>query len=101
MLGEGVVVYERAKVGVGLGPDLDAESRRSSMASARNSVNVGVRSEGTVLGKYVVVESNAVVEAAEVGEGSVVEVGAVLGRGCVVGKVNAFSALEVLLHTDM
>jgi dynactin-6 len=87
MLGEGVVVYERAKIGVGLGPDLDAETRRSSMASARNSANVGMRSEGTVLGKYVVVESNAVVEAAEVGEGSVVEVGAVLGRGCVVGKV--------------
>ncbi|KAH3919274.1 hypothetical protein HBI56_102010 [Parastagonospora nodorum] len=84
VLGEGVVVYERAKVGMGVGPDLDAESRRSSMASARSSATV--RSDGTVLGRNVVVESNAIVEAAEVGEGSVIEVGAVLGRGCVLGK---------------
>lgn len=85
-------MYERAKVGVGLGPDLDAESRRSSMASARNSA---VRSEGTVLGRYVVVESNAVVEAAEVGEGSVVEVGAVVGRGCVIGKVSSLDTFSL------
>lgn len=85
MLGEGVVVYERARVGVGLGPDLDAESRRSSMNSARSSAPI--RSDGTVLGRNVVVESNAVVEASEVGEGTMVEVGAVLGRGSIVGKV--------------
>jgi carbonic anhydrase/acetyltransferase-like protein (isoleucine patch superfamily) len=87
VLGEGVVVYERAKVGVGMGPELDAESRRSSMASARSSAPV--RSEGTVLGRNVVVESNALVEAAEVGEGTVIEVGAVVGRGSVIGKVCA------------
>lgn len=83
VLGEGVVLYERAKVGMGVGPDLDAESSRTTMASAR--------SEGTLLGKNVVVESNAVVEAAEVGEGSVIEVGAVLGRGCVLGRVKVLS----------
>lgn len=91
VLGEGVIVYERAKVGVGLGPDPDEESRRSSMASARSSAPI--RSEGTVLGKNVVVESNAVVEAAEVGEGSVVEVGAMLGRGSVIGKVGVYLPL--------
>jgi dynactin-6 len=85
VLGEGVVVYERAKVGMGMGPDVDVEGRRSSMVSARNSASI--RGEGTVLGRNVVIESNAVVEAAEVGEGSVIEVGAVLGRGCVIGKV--------------
>jgi dynactin-6 len=85
VLGEGVVVYERAKVGVGMGGELDADSRRSSMASTRNSASI--RSDGTILGKNVVVESNAIVEAAEVGEGSVIEIGAVLGRACVVGRV--------------
>jgi hypothetical protein len=55
-----------------------------------------MRSEGTVLGKNVVVESNAVVEAAEVGEGTVVEVGAVLGRACVVGKVGVHVVLAGL-----
>lgn len=75
-------MFERAKVGVGVGPEPGADSRQSS-ASIRDSM----RSEGTVLGRNVVVESNAVVEAAEVGEGTVVEVGAKLGRGCTVGKV--------------
>jgi dynactin-6 len=89
VLGEGVVVYERAKVGVGMGAELDADSRRSSMASARSSASV--RTEGTMLGKNVVVESNAIVEAAEVGEGTVIEVGAVLGRACVIGKVGTLS----------
>jgi dynactin-6 len=79
VLADGVVVYERAKVGIGMA--VDADSRRSSTASASG--------EGTILGRNVVVESNAVVEAAEVGEGSVIEVGAVLGRGCVIGKVGA------------
>jgi dynactin-6 len=89
VLDEGCVVFERAKVGVGMGAELDAESRRSSMASARSSSHVreSMRSEGTLLGRNVVVESNAVVEAAEVGEGTVIEVGAVLGRGCIIGKV--------------
>lgn len=90
VLGEGCVVYERAKVGVGMGAELDAESRRSSMASARNSASIrdSMRAEGVVLGRNVVVESNAVVEASEVGEGTVIEVGAVLGKGCVIGKVS-------------
>lgn len=88
VLGEGCVVYERAKVGVGMGAELDAESRRSSMASSRNSASAGlIRSEGTFLDKNVVVESNAIVEAAEVGEGTVIQVGAVLGKGCIIGKV--------------
>lgn len=89
VLGEGCVIYERARIGVGMGVEMDAESRRSSMASSRNSASIrdSMRAEGVVLGKNVVVESNAVVEAAEVGEGSVIEVGAVLGRGCVVGRV--------------
>lgn len=90
VIGEGVVIYERAKIGVGFGESADTDSRRSSVmsgASARNSM----RGEGTVLGRNVVIETNAVVEAAEVGEGSVVEVGAVLGRGCVIGKVSLSS----------
>ena len=93
VLGEGVVVYERAKVGVGMGAEPDAESRRSSMASARSSATI--RSEGIMLGKNVVVESNAVVEAAEVGQGTVIEVGAVLGRGSVIGKVGAVLVFAV------
>lgn len=77
-----------------MGAELDAESRRtviSSSASARSNttqqVRESMRSEGTVLGRNVVVESNAVVEAAEIGEGTVIEVGAVIGRGSIIGKV--------------
>lgn len=89
VLGEGCVVFERAKVGVGMG---DEEGKRGSMAPppARSSAHMRVesmRSEGTVLGRNVVVDSGAVVEAAEVGEGSVIEVGAVVGRGTIIGKV--------------
>ncbi|KAF1952555.1 hypothetical protein CC80DRAFT_176666 [Byssothecium circinans] len=80
VLGEGVVVYERAKVGVGSGG--------VGLGAARESMRV----DGTVLGKYVVIETGAVVEAAEVGEGSVVECGAVVGRGAVVGKFCTISA---------
>ncbi|CAO2655637.1 Nn.00g044400.m01.CDS01 [Neocucurbitaria sp. VM-36] len=97
VLGEGCVVYERAKIGVGMGAELDAESRRSSMASSRNSASTGsIRDEGTVLGRNVVVESNAIVEAAEIGEGSVIQVGAVLGRGCTIGKHCTISAASVI-----
>jgi dynactin-6 len=84
------VVFERAKVGVGMG---DEEGRRSSSMApppTRSSAHMRVesmRSEGTVLGTNVVVDSGAVVEAAEVGEGSVIEVGAVVGRGSMIGKV--------------
>lgn len=84
LVGEGVILHEKCKVGVD--GDSAADSRRSSMAPV--SVRDSLRAEGTVLGPNVVVESNAVVEAAEVGEGTVVEVGAVLGRGCTVGKVS-------------
>ncbi|KAH7562503.1 hypothetical protein BM1_02023 [Bipolaris maydis] len=88
VLDEGCVIFERAKVGVGMGSELDSEGRRTNM-SARSNANVrdSMRSEGTVLGRNVVVESNAVVEAAEVGEGTVIEVGAVIGRGSIIGKV--------------
>jgi dynactin-6 len=92
VLGPGVIIYERAKVGVGMGDGSDAsaglDSKRGSrfgMGSRRTS-GIDKRGEGTVLGKNVVVETNAIVEAAEVGEGSVVEVSAHLGRGCVIGK---------------
>jgi dynactin-6 len=53
VLDEGCVVFERAKVGVGMGAELDAESRRSSMSSARSSAHIreSMRSEGTVLGR--------------------------------------------------
>lgn len=81
-------MFERAKVGVGMGEE---EGKRGSMAPpARSSAHMRVesmRSEGTVLGRNVVVDSGAVVEAAEVGEGSVIEVGAVVGRGTIIGKV--------------
>ncbi|KAF2020507.1 trimeric LpxA-like protein [Aaosphaeria arxii CBS 175.79] len=85
VLGEGVVIYERAKVGVGIGNGTDASLRRSSTASARDSIR-STRGEGTVLERHVVIETGAIVEAAEIGEGSLVEAGAVLGRGCVIGK---------------
>ncbi|KAF2867044.1 trimeric LpxA-like protein [Massariosphaeria phaeospora] len=96
VLSEGVVVYERAKVGLGIGDsgEVGGDSRRSSVASARDASSG--RSEGTLLGNNVVIETNAVVEAAEVGEGTVIEVGAVLGRGCVVGKFCTVSAATVL-----
>lgn len=72
-----------------MGNEGDAEGKRGSVVSARGSAGVreSMRSEGTVLGRNVVVDSGAVVEAAEVGEGSVVEVGAVLGRGSIIGRV--------------
>lgn len=87
------MVFERAKVGVGMG---DEEGKRGSMAPppARSSAHMRVesmRSEGTVLGRNVVVDSGAVVEAAEVGEGSVIEVGAVVGRGTIIGKVCSYT----------
>ncbi|KAF2642495.1 hypothetical protein P280DRAFT_396604 [Massarina eburnea CBS 473.64] len=81
VLGEGVVVYERAKVGVGAGGV-------AGMGAARESMRV----DGTVLGRYVVVETGAIVEAAEIGEGSVVEGSAVVGRGCVIGKFCTIAA---------
>lgn len=81
VLGEGVVVYERVRIGLGTSESADGEA--PSAARVRDSM----RGDGTVLGRNVVVETGAVVEAAEVGEGSVVEAGAVLGRGCVLGKV--------------
>lgn len=92
------MVFERAKVGVGMG---DEEGKRGSMAppAARSSAHMRVesmRSEGTVLGRNVVVDSGAVVEAAEVGEGSVIEVGAVVGRGTIIGKV-CFIHVSILL----
>ncbi|KAJ4371348.1 hypothetical protein N0V83_004565 [Neocucurbitaria cava] len=97
VLGEGCVVYERAKIGVGMGAELDAESRRSSVASSRNSASTAsIRGEGTVLGNNVVVESNAIVEAAEIGDGSVIQVGAVLGRGCTIGKYCTISAASII-----
>ncbi len=95
VLGEGCVVFERAKVGVGMGTEVDAERRRSSMAPARSSARVrdSMRSEGTVLGKNVVVDSGAVVEAAEVGDGSVIEGGAMVGKGSIIGKVYILCSL--------
>ncbi|KAF1939447.1 trimeric LpxA-like protein [Clathrospora elynae] len=98
VLGEGCVVFERAKIGIGMGAEPDAESRQSSRASSRNSASTrdSMRSEGTVLAKNVVVESNAIVEAAEVGEGTVIEVGAVLGRGCIIGKYCTISASSII-----
>ena len=88
VLGEGVVIFERAKVGVGFG-DSDADSRRSSIVSQK-------RGEGTVLEKNVVVETGAIVEAAEVGEGTVIEIGASVGRGCVIGKYCTISTSTTL-----
>lgn len=102
VLGEGCMVYERAKIGVGMGAELDAESRRSSVASSRNSASTAsIRGEGTVLGNNVVVESNAIVEAAEIGDGSVIQVGAVLGRGCTIGKVCHSSGLDPKIINDL
>ncbi|XP_014552555.1 hypothetical protein COCVIDRAFT_41274 [Bipolaris victoriae FI3] len=97
VLDEGCVIFERAKVGVGMGSELDSEGRRTNM-SARSNANAreSMRSEGTVLGRNVVVESNAVVEAAEVGEGTVIEVGAVIGRGSIIGKYCTITAASSL-----
>ncbi|KAF2749698.1 trimeric LpxA-like protein [Sporormia fimetaria CBS 119925] len=90
VIGEGVVVYEKAKIGVGIGGTSAPES-----AGAGGAME-STRGDGTVLGQGVVVESNAVVEAAEVGEGTVVEVGAVLGVGCVIGKYCNICPMTVL-----
>ncbi|PVH99008.1 trimeric LpxA-like protein [Periconia macrospinosa] len=87
VLGEGVIVYERARVGVGIG---EADKRASSASAS--SVRESMRVDGTVLGRHVVIETGAVVEAAEIGEASTIEAGAVLGRGCVVGKFCTVSA---------
>ncbi|KAG9193920.1 hypothetical protein G6011_03955 [Alternaria panax] len=98
VLGEGCVVFERAKVGVGMGDDLEGK-RGGGMAASQGRAHMRVesmRSEGTVLGRNVVVDSGAVVEAAEVGEGSVIEVGAVVGRGSMIGKYCTISASSIL-----
>lgn len=78
-LRDGVVVFERAHVGVLAVPTPPSHGQY-----------------GLVLDKYVVIETGAVVEAAEVGQGTVVEVGAKLGLGCVIGKVCGTS-----LHTHV
>ncbi|KAF2734226.1 trimeric LpxA-like protein [Polyplosphaeria fusca] len=94
VLGEGVVIYEKAKVGVGIG-NADTESRRSSVVPSPGSRD-SLRVDGTVLGRNVVIETSTVVEAAEIGEGSVVEVNAVIGQGCVIGRFCTISASSVL-----
>jgi len=94
MLGEGVVLYERARVG-GLEEekgDAGLEKLRGARESLGGSVRESMRGEGVVLGRNVVVETGAVVEASEVGEGSVVEAGAVVGRGAVLGRVRFHSS---------
>lgn len=96
LIGEGCVIHEKAKIGLGMSAELDAESKRNSMASVRSSttsIRDSIGRDGVVLGRYVVVESNAVVEASEIGEGTVIEVGAVIGRGCIIGKVKDFSEI--------
>lgn len=85
MLGEGSVVYERARVGAGEVEDLGG---RPGLGRRISGVTAGARGDGVVLGRNVVVETGAVVEAAEVGDGCVVEAGAVVGRGCVLGRVS-------------
>ena len=84
MLGEGCVVFERARVGVA---DVDGGRPELSRRTSGMSGNGNGRGDGVVLGSNVVVETGAVVEASEVGEGSTIESGAVVGRGAVVGKV--------------
>lgn len=88
MLGEGVVVCERARVGIAdMSLSAEGEERRRQSGGL-------VRSDGVVLGRNVVVETGAVVEGSEVGEGSCVEAGAVVGRGVVVGKVSRHTVQE-------
>ncbi|KAF2471882.1 uncharacterized protein BDR25DRAFT_303254 [Lindgomyces ingoldianus] len=81
VLWEGVVVYERARVGV------------ENAKVARTDTS---RGDGVVLGKNAVVETGALVEASEIGEGTVVEVGARVGVGCVIGKFCTISASTIL-----
>jgi dynactin-6 len=87
VIGEGVIVYEKVKIGVGMGASQAIDSRRSSVMSTA-STRDSSRGDGTVLGRNVVIETGATIEAAEIGEGTVVEVGAIVGRGCVIGKVS-------------
>lgn len=88
VLGEGVIVYERVKIGWGsAGHDASGKGGARFAGAVRDSRDMATRPEGTVVGRNVVIETGAVVEAAEVGEGTIIEVGAVLGRGCVIGKV--------------
>ncbi|KAF2276781.1 trimeric LpxA-like protein [Westerdykella ornata] len=94
VIGEGVIAFEKVKIGVGMGESGIADSRRSSVMSPGNRDSL--RGEGTVLGRNVVIETGAVVEAAEVGEGTVVEVGAVLGPGCVVGRYCTITPTTIL-----
>jgi dynactin-6 len=91
-LEEGVIVYERVKIGVGIGGDTE-DSRRSSVQSAA-SARDSMTAKGTVIGPNVVIETGAIIEAAEIGEGSVIEVGASIGRGCVIGKVSCLPCLR-------
>jgi dynactin-6 len=90
VIGEGVIVYEKVKIGVGMNATSASadSSRRSSVMSAASARDSN-RGDGTVLGRNVVIETGAIIEAAEIGEGTVVEVGAVIGRGCVIGKVSS------------
>ncbi|KZM28489.1 transferase [Ascochyta rabiei] len=90
MLGEGCVVFERARVGLA---DVDAPRPESSRRTSGTSA--GGRGDGVVLGRNVTVEANAVVEAAEVGEGTLIDVAAVVGRGAVIGKVGSLLFFSV------
>ncbi|KAF1993506.1 trimeric LpxA-like protein [Amniculicola lignicola CBS 123094] len=97
VLGEGVVIYERARIGVGVGDAKAGDAnRRTSVLPDRGSGGSLARGEGTVLGRNVVVETNCVVEASEIGEGSVVEAACTLGRGCVIGRYCIISAASVI-----
>jgi dynactin-6 len=49
LVGEGVILYEKSKIGFGSDGESAADSRRSSMAPV--SVRDSMRAEGTVLGK--------------------------------------------------
>ncbi|KAF2200313.1 trimeric LpxA-like protein, partial [Delitschia confertaspora ATCC 74209] len=80
VLGDGVVLYERAFVGVVTGGNGSGDERR----------------EGAWLGRNVVVETGAIVEAREVGEGTVVEAGGRVGSGVVVGKFCTITASAVV-----
>jgi carbonic anhydrase/acetyltransferase-like protein (isoleucine patch superfamily) len=100
VLGEGVLIYERAKVGVGFGDAGSGEDSRRSSVSSSVSARDSMRVDGTVLGKNVVIDSAAIVEAAEIGEGTVVEAQAVLGRGCIVGKVSKQDIMQAFLRAN-
>lgn len=77
-IGEGVIVWEKATVGIGAAGDV----------AVLSSGDDDDDEDGVTIGWNVVIESAAVVEGKEIGEGTTIEAFAIIEKGAVIGKVS-------------